>query len=300
MPVFSIIVPYFRSRSTVAYALESAQRASQGLDVEILLVDDGSMPPAEEDLKGLRHGPHRIIRQENRGLLFARLRGLLEARGDYILFLDADDLIGSQKLRAALDAFADPEVVTVYTDTAKVRLDGEYGDLMIKLDPATPKTEDMAEFFITIQPAPHSPVFRATFLRELVATPLFPPLPAYNPVAEIWFYFNAAVRPGKVRHVPGPETICGVHGGERITNCWKKWRWHPCWPRRPLCGLAQGPRKRWSSGEGWGKRCSAAGGPCPLTSCRNIKNEKFECGNPCRNLVSRSWGTENSKSWQKP
>ena len=163
MPVFSIVVPYFRSRSTVAYALESAQRASQGLDVEILLVDDGSTPPAEQDLKGLRHAPHRIIQQENRGLLFARLRGLQEAKGDFILFLDADDLIGSQKLRGALDAFADPEVVTVYTDTAKVRLEGEYKNLRFSPDPPTPSTEDMAEFFITIQPAPHSPIFRASF-----------------------------------------------------------------------------------------------------------------------------------------
>jgi glycosyltransferase involved in cell wall biosynthesis len=222
MPSFSVIIPYYRSAETVRYTLESVHRARLGIDCEILLVDDGSDVPAEEELAGFEFGPDGIIRQENRGLLFARLKGLEEARGDYTLFLDADDLIGPSKLSDAEAAFTDPEVVVVYSDTAKTKLEGEFNELQIKEDPPAPDTTDLAEFFINVQPAPHSPIFRTAFLKELVSNPLFPPLPAYNPVAEIWFYFNAATRPGKAVHVPGAQTIYGAHGGERITGCWEK------------------------------------------------------------------------------
>jgi len=222
MPSFSIIIPYYRSAKTVRYTLESAHRAKQGVDCEILLVDDGSEVPAEKALAGFEFAPDRIIRQENRGLLFARLKGLEEARGEFILFLDADDLIGPQKLGDAAEAFKDPEVVVVYTDTGRTRLKGKFSELCIQKDPPAMDTRDMAEFFIEVQPAPHSPIFRTSFLKELVRKPLFPPLPAYNPVAEIWFYFNAAIRPGKVVKIPGAETICGSHQGERITGCWEK------------------------------------------------------------------------------
>jgi glycosyltransferase involved in cell wall biosynthesis len=219
---FTIVVPYYRSAETVRYTLENVQRAKQNLDCEILLVDDGSDVPASRELAGFEFGPDKIIRQENRGLLFARLKGLEEARGDYTLFLDADDLIGPQKLTDAAQAFADPGVVAVYSDTGRTRLAGAFAELQIEEDPPAPDTQDVAEFFIEVQPAPHSPVFRTSFLRDLVRTPLFPPLQAYNSVAEIWFYFNAAVRPGRVVRVPGVQTICGMHGGERITGCWEK------------------------------------------------------------------------------
>ena len=79
MPSFSIIIPYYRSAKTAQYTLESAHRAKQGVDCEILLVDDGSEVPAEQALAGFEFAPDRIIRQENRGLLFARLKGLEEA-----------------------------------------------------------------------------------------------------------------------------------------------------------------------------------------------------------------------------
>jgi hypothetical protein len=219
---FTVVIPYFRSAGTVRYTLESAHRAKRNLACEILLVDDGSDIPADRELAGFEFGPDKIIRQENQGLLFARLKGLEEAAGDYTLFLDADDLIGAQKLTDAAKAFADPEVVVVYSDTGKTCLAGAFSELQIEDDPPAPDTQDMAEFFIEVQPAPHSPAFRTSFLRDLVRGPLFPPLPAYNPVAEIWFYFNAAIRPGRVVRAPGAQTICGMHGGERITGCWEK------------------------------------------------------------------------------
>jgi hypothetical protein len=54
-----------------------------------------------------------------------------------------------------------------------------------------------------------------------VAEALFPPSPLYNPVAEIWFYHNAALRPARVVKVPGPHTIIGRHPGVRLTSHWE-------------------------------------------------------------------------------
>lgn len=222
MAQFSIIIPFYQSIKTISYTLESVHLATQNLDCEVILVDDGSTPVAEIQLKDTVHPPGRIIRQKNQGLLFARLRGLEEARGEYTLFLDADDLIGPKKLQLALKPFENPKTMIVYTDTAKARLAGNFEQLVIEKGPQSPETTNLAEFCISVQPAPHGPIFRTNFLKELVERPLFPAKTAYNPVAEIWFYFNAALKEGCVQRVAGFETICGIHDGARITNCWEK------------------------------------------------------------------------------
>jgi hypothetical protein len=109
-----------------------------------------------------------------------------------------------------------------YTDCAHCELAGAYDDLRITADEPVRSTEDGADFFINIQPAPHSPVFRTDFLRDVVAHAFFPPLPAYNCVAEIWFYHNAAPRKSRVVHVPGAMTIGGRHPAARLTNHWER------------------------------------------------------------------------------
>ena len=221
-PDCSVIIPVFNRGELIRYTLESVRRAADGLSVEVVVVDDGSEPPAAESIARLGIAPARILRQSNQGLLFARLTGLAAATGRYVLFLDSDDLISRQKLRlqtAAMDAA--PADVS-YTDTARCLLQGDFDALSISPDANCPATENSAEFFISVQPAPHSPIFRTAFLRRTVAEALFPPSPLYNPVAEIWFYHNAAPRPARIVKVPGPHTIIGLHPGARLTSHWER------------------------------------------------------------------------------
>ncbi len=221
-PDISVVIPVYNRGQVIRYALESVRRAAEGLSVEVIVVDDGSAPPAAESIARLGFTPEKIFRQSNQGLLFARLAGLAAVTGRHVLFLDSDDLISREKLRLQIAAMEAAQADVSYTDTARCLLQGDYDALSLSLDTPCLDTRDSAEFFIRVQPAPHSPVFRTDYLRRIVAEAFFLPSPLYNPVAEIWFYHNAAPRPARVVKVPGPHTIIGLHPGVRLTSHWER------------------------------------------------------------------------------
>lgn len=221
-PDLSIVIPVYNRGDVIRYTLESIQRARAGLSVEVIVVDDGSQVPAADSIRTLGYSPEQIIRQENRGLLFARLAGLAAVTGRHTLFLDSDDLVSTAKLRLQIEALDRTNADVSYTDTARITLDGDFDELAVFPDSPAAATDDGQEFFLLIQPAPHSPVFRTEFLRQVVAEAAFPPSPLYNAVAEIWFYHNAALRRSAAVKVDGPHTLVGQHPGARLTNHWEK------------------------------------------------------------------------------
>lgn len=86
----SVILPVYNGAAFIAEALRSivAQRYPA---LDILVVDDGSTDELDVALAATEV-PHRLIRQENRGPAAARNRGIEEATGEWIAFLDVDDL----------------------------------------------------------------------------------------------------------------------------------------------------------------------------------------------------------------
>lgn len=86
----SVIVPLYNKRAYVRRALDSI--AAQTFDdFELLVVDDGSTDGSEEIVEAYDDPRLRLIRQPNAGPGAARNRGLREARGELLAFLDADD-----------------------------------------------------------------------------------------------------------------------------------------------------------------------------------------------------------------
>ncbi|MCF7688804.1 MAG: glycosyltransferase family 2 protein [Cephaloticoccus sp.] len=217
-----MVIPVYNRGELIRYTLESVRRASDGLNVEVIIVDDGSTEPASDSIGRLGYQPEKIIRQKNQGLLFARLTGLSHATGSHVLFLDSDDIVSPEKFRVQLTAMSDTGVETSYSDSASVTLEGDYDSLVITPHEPLLDTINAAELFICVQPAPHSPIFRTDYLRHVVNHAFFPPSPLYNPVAEIWFYQNAAPLNSRVIRVPGPHTVIGGHTGARLTNHWER------------------------------------------------------------------------------
>jgi glycosyltransferase involved in cell wall biosynthesis len=104
MTEVSIVIPTHNRwpllRRTLAGAL-----AQEGVDHEVIVVDDGSSDGTSERLAALREPRLRAFRHERgRGVAHARNRGLEEARGEWVAFLDDDDLWAPRKLRSQLDA----------------------------------------------------------------------------------------------------------------------------------------------------------------------------------------------------
>ena len=89
---YSFIIPVYNSKSFLPACVESI-RNTGAADYEILLVDDGSTDGSGEvcDALAARYPQVRVIHQANGGVSAARNRGIREARGAYILFVDADD-----------------------------------------------------------------------------------------------------------------------------------------------------------------------------------------------------------------
>src|SRR5438045_7898820 len=88
--LFSIVIPTYNRSELLREALESVF-AQTFTDYEVVAVDDGS---TDETVQVLRsYGQQvRFFRQENKGPGAARNLGLTQARGEYVAFLDSDDL----------------------------------------------------------------------------------------------------------------------------------------------------------------------------------------------------------------
>ena len=105
-PQVSVIVPVFNSERYLGEALASIVTQSFS-DVEILVIDDGSTTDACTRI--VAENQHqtdrqiRSIRQAHRGAAAARNRGLAEARGELIAFLDSDDVYEASKLTMQVD-----------------------------------------------------------------------------------------------------------------------------------------------------------------------------------------------------
>lgn len=90
----SIIIPVYRTQDTLFRCLESILCQSF-TDYEMILVDDGSPDecPRLCDEYAARNKNILVIHKENGGLSDARNRGIKQAQGDYITFVDSDDTI---------------------------------------------------------------------------------------------------------------------------------------------------------------------------------------------------------------
>ena len=86
-PLVSVVIACYNGERYLQEAIESALAQSYPR-VEIIVVDDGSTDGSSEIAKKF---PVRYVRQENRGLTESRNLGIRASRGNYVVFLDADD-----------------------------------------------------------------------------------------------------------------------------------------------------------------------------------------------------------------
>jgi glycosyltransferase involved in cell wall biosynthesis len=117
----SVIIPCYKQAHFLPQAIESV--LAQSHPAEIIVVDDGSPDHTAE--VAARYPGVRCLRQDNRGLAEARNSGFRASRGNYVMFLDADDRLTINAIEAHLRCFADhPEAGFVVGDIDHITMDG--------------------------------------------------------------------------------------------------------------------------------------------------------------------------------
>lgn len=133
---FSVIVPLYNCEAYITECIDSILSQSYP-HFEIIVVNDGSTDSSREIAASYTDTRVRIIDKENGGLLHARLTGIREAHGEYIVFVDADDrvrpdLLGD--LAVQLESGADVAVYKLLPFSEKGYFDelkGIYPDLTV-------------------------------------------------------------------------------------------------------------------------------------------------------------------------
>jgi glycosyltransferase involved in cell wall biosynthesis len=122
----SVVIPAFNATETLAATIDSVL-AQTRQPLEVIVVDDGSTDATAEIAE--RFGPPvTCVRMPNAGVSRARNTGIERSTGDYVAFVDADDLWRPEKLERQLEALAKDERAEVST-TGRVRVDADLNEV---------------------------------------------------------------------------------------------------------------------------------------------------------------------------
>lgn len=127
-PLVSVVIPAFNRASLIGESLESVYAQSYE-PLEVIVVDDGSSDDLEAALAPyIRRGLRLIRHDRNMGAPAARNTGIKEAKGEFIAFLDSDDLWEPEKTEKQVQKIlvSGTETALIYSGIRKINQDGRY------------------------------------------------------------------------------------------------------------------------------------------------------------------------------
>jgi glycosyltransferase involved in cell wall biosynthesis len=111
-PLVSVIIPVYNCETYLAQTINSVLSQTHRAD-ELIVVDDGSTDRSREIV--LNYPEIKYIYQENSGAAEARNRGIKESHGNYLAFLDSDDLWMPEKLFLQIKVFSNDPSLDIVT-----------------------------------------------------------------------------------------------------------------------------------------------------------------------------------------
>ena len=173
-PKVSVVIPAYNAQQYLGETLDCL--AVQTLrEIEVLVVDDGSADSTPEILREYseKYPFIRAIRQENAGVAAARNRGIQEAAGEYLYFLDSDDLIEPDALEQLYQTARQHEAELVICKIQNFSRTGtswqEHAGLLSQRDTINPYDYDLLWNYLV-----GNKLYLTRHLRE--SGVLFPPL----------------------------------------------------------------------------------------------------------------------------
>jgi glycosyltransferase involved in cell wall biosynthesis len=113
-PLVSVIIPFYKGKEWLEEALDSVKQQTYK-NLEIILINDGS----NEDISYLISNDINYYEQNNKGVSSARNIGIGKSTGEFIAFLDSDDLWEKNKIQIQLNEMLKKQYIWSHTNYVK-------------------------------------------------------------------------------------------------------------------------------------------------------------------------------------
>lgn len=207
----SVIIPVYNSAKTIQQTIESVLMQDY-LDKEIIIVDDGSTDDIKSILEKYK-SKIQYIYQENSGVSFARNTGLANSKGEYIQFLDADDLLAEGKISKQVNALVKHNADVAYGDWAKfTESNSKYKELeVVKREMSrSPEIELISDFWVPLAAMIYSRKITNSIGSWNTSLPI---------IQDARYALDAAIHNAKFIYTPGIMGYYRVHeSGSLSTN----------------------------------------------------------------------------------
>jgi glycosyltransferase involved in cell wall biosynthesis len=126
MPLISVIIPSYNAEKTIKETIQSVLNQTWQ-DFELLIINDGSQDATLEVIESIQDPRIKIFSYPNAGSSASRNRGIAIAKGEYISFIDADDLWTADKLEAQYKALQEnSQAAVAYSWTDHIDESGQF------------------------------------------------------------------------------------------------------------------------------------------------------------------------------
>ncbi|AFY58652.1 glycosyl transferase [Rivularia sp. PCC 7116] len=126
MPLISVIVPVYNGETTIKETIESVLNQTF-VNLELIVIDDGSQDSTLNVIANIQDSRLKVFSYKNAGVAISRNRGIKKAGGQFISFLDADDLWTLDKLESQLKALqSTPQAAVAYSWVDYINAEGEF------------------------------------------------------------------------------------------------------------------------------------------------------------------------------
>ncbi len=214
MPLVSIIIPCYNAEKFLAQTINSVLQQTVS-DYEIIIIDDGSTDSSTEIIKSFGSRV-RAEFQTNLGASAARNKGTELAQGEFIQYLDADDLLRPDALEKRITALRESGADVAYSDWQKL-IEVELGKFELG-EVISRKIEDIhSDIQIALFTSFWSPPAALLYHRRIVQK-----IGSWNEslpiIQDARFLLDAGLMGGKFVHVPGVRAEYRIHNNPSLSR----------------------------------------------------------------------------------
>lgn len=210
MALVSVVIPCFNARAWIAQTLRSVLGQAE-VPLEVIVVDDGSNDGSAELVAGQFPGV-RLYTSAHRGASAARNEGTRRAQGEYLQYLDADDLLLPRKIAVQLKALERSGGDVAYSDWARLREEAGGQAQVEPVRSTVLKDPEIALFTDGWRP-PLAYLFRRSIVDKTGGWNESLPV-----IQDARFVLDCALQGGRFVYAPGVYGYYRVHGTQSLSR----------------------------------------------------------------------------------